>query len=119
MFNKELSAGVLGVVLIITLTIFYGFQYANQGQNANSIRAGLSLTEIQRHNSINDCWVIISGNVYDVTAYVNLHPGGATRISSFCGGDMTQAFLGQRHSSLADQQHAMMLLGTLNGPKLK
>ena len=124
MFKKELLVGILGVIFIIALTIFYGFQYQNQLQKTSSLNIKsnltqvsitLSLTEIQKHNSAKDCWVIISNNVYDVTSYINLHPGGAVNISSFCGQDVTQAFLNQRHSSLADRQHLMMLLGPLNG----
>jgi len=124
MFKKELIVGILGVAFVIALTIFYGFQYQNQLQKTDSLNIKsnlsktpitLSLAEIQKHNLIKDCWVIVNNNVYDVTAYVNLHPGGGANISSYCGQDMTQAFLGQRHSSLANQQHLMMLLGPLNG----
>jgi L-lactate dehydrogenase (cytochrome) len=124
MFRKELIVNILGVVFVIALTIFYGFQYQNRLQKASSLNispnlpqttVALSLTEIQKHNLVNDCWVIVSNNVYDVTSYITLHPGGTATISSFCGQDMTQAFLSQRHSSLADQQHLMMLLGPLNG----
>ena len=124
MLKKELIVGTLGVIFVIALTFFYGFRYQNQLQKTSSIKIEpnlsqtsitLSLTEIQKHNSAKDCWVIISNNVYDVTSYMGLHPGGAVNISSFCGQDMTRAFLNQRHSSLADQQHLMMLLGPLNG----
>lgn len=129
-FKKEFMVNVSGVVFVICLTIFYGFQYQNHSQknSTSNIKSSLnpsqnliqtsvtlSLAEVQKHNSVNDCWVIISNNVYNVTSYINLHPGGATRIDSYCGQDMTQAFLSRPHSSLADQQHANMLLGPLNG----
>lgn len=124
MFKKELIVGILGVVFVIALTIFYGFQYQNQLQKTGSLNIKsnlfktpitLSLAEIQKHNLVKDCWVIVNNHVYDVTSFVSLHPGGAANIISYCGQDMTQAFLGQRHSSLADQKHSMMLLGPLNG----
>ena len=122
--KKELVINILGAVFVIALTIFYGFQYKIQLQvkvplniKSNLFQTSITLSsiEIQKHNSASDCWVIISNNVYDVTSFINLHPGGAARISSFCGQDMTQAFLGQRHSSVADQEHSLMLLGPLNG----
>lgn len=124
MFKKELIVGILGVIFTIFLTIFYGFQYQNKIQKSGSSNIKpnlpqtsitLSLVEIQKHNSAKNCWVIISNNVYDVTAYANLHPGGTAAIDAYCGQDMTQAFFNQRHSSLADQQHSIMLLGPLNG----
>jgi cytochrome b involved in lipid metabolism len=123
MKKNELIVNFLGVIFILVLTVFYGFQYKsktnnlNKGITLNPSLSGITLSssEIKKHNSSQDCWVIISGSVYDVTNYVNLHPGGASRISSYCGGDMTQSFINQPHSSLANQQHTMMFLGPLNG----
>jgi len=124
-FRKELIVNILGVFFVIGLTIFYSLQYKNNLQkispstntnvNLPTTNTPLTLAEIQKHNSAGDCWVIISGNVYNVTSYVNMHPGGASRISSYCGQDMTQAFLSQPHSSVASQLHAEILLGPLNG----
>lgn len=123
MFKKELIVGIFGVFLVVALTFFYGFKYQSlQKTSSISIKLNLpqtpitlSLTEIEKHNLVNDCWVIVSSNVYDVTSYIGLHPGGAANISSYCGQDMTQAFASQGHSSFADQQHTLMLLGPLNG----
>lgn len=37
----------------------------------------LSLDEVRKHVSRESCWVIISGQVYDVTDFLDEHPGGA------------------------------------------
>lgn len=130
MNKKELILGFLGAILVIILMVFFGLQYKSNVSNLNNAiklpspaiskdKITLSLSEVQKHNSQTDCWVIVNNNVYDVTQYINLHPGGSTTIYSYCGQDMTQEFLtkgGQgSHSSLADKQHSLMLLGPLNG----
>lgn len=33
-----------------------------------------SLTDISKHNSIDDCWITIKGNVYDLTNFISDHP---------------------------------------------
>lgn len=42
-----------------------------------------------RHNSPESCWVILYGNVYDVTDFLSEHPGGAKIILSLAGKDAT------------------------------
>ena len=48
--------------------------------------------QVSEHATSNDCWVIIDNEVFDVTSYLNEHPGGANRIAPFCGKDATKAF---------------------------
>ena len=35
-----------------------------------------SLDEVSAHNKDGDCWIIIEGNVYNVSEYMGVHPGG-------------------------------------------
>lgn len=32
--------------------------------------------EVEQHNTTDDCWIVIKGNVYDVTDFAPVHPGG-------------------------------------------
>lgn len=36
----------------------------------------ISKKELKKHNSREDCWMAVKGIVYDVTKYLNDHPGG-------------------------------------------
>ncbi|KAJ5234103.1 uncharacterized protein N7469_003271 [Penicillium citrinum] len=57
--------------------------------------------EIQRHNSRQSCWVAIHGAVYDVTEFLDEHPGGAKVILRCAGRDATRDF---------DSVHSLELL---------
>lgn len=54
-----------------------------------------TLDDVAQHATIEDCWIVVDGVVYDASGYANAHPGGASRIADICGTDATQAFLGQ------------------------
>ncbi|XP_065676369.1 fatty acid 2-hydroxylase isoform X2 [Hydra vulgaris] len=45
--------------------------------------------EIKKHCSAQDCWIIESGKVYDITRFLNQHPGGENLILSHAGNDIT------------------------------
>jgi L-lactate dehydrogenase (cytochrome) len=45
----------------------------------------LSVLEVEKHNSRKSCWVIISGEVYDVTDFIDEHPGGAGVVLRYAG----------------------------------
>ncbi len=51
-----------------------------------------SLADVATHPDRTSCWTAINGNVYDVTAWIERHPGGAERILSICGKDGSSAF---------------------------
>lgn len=89
-------------------------------QPAPSPSTNISLTaaEVGTHNTLQNCWLIISGKVYDVTRYISNHPGGVSAITNTCGTDATQAFQskggkGSNHSSGAYSQLNGYLIGTL------
>jgi isopentenyl diphosphate isomerase/L-lactate dehydrogenase-like FMN-dependent dehydrogenase/predicted heme/steroid binding protein len=48
--------------------------------------------EVAKHNSKESCWVAIRGKVYDLTSFLNSHPGGVKAILSRAGTDVTEDF---------------------------
>ncbi len=58
----------------------------------NSKKAGFSLADVQAHNTPESCWAIIRDDVYDLTAWINKHPGGDKNILRLCGLDGTAMF---------------------------
>ena len=78
-------------------------------------QAKYTMENVKKHTSAADCWAVVSGNVYDLTKWVALHPGGPAIIQSLCGRDATADFLG-RHSSQPDPARELSnyLLGKLD-----
>ncbi|XP_038993750.1 cytochrome B5-like protein [Hibiscus syriacus] len=57
-----------------------------------------SKSEVMLHNKRTDCWVILKDKVYDVTSYVEEHPGGDA-ILAHAGDDSTEGFFGPQHAT--------------------
>ncbi|CAE7209440.1 osm1 [Symbiodinium sp. CCMP2456] len=53
---------------------------------------GIPMTEVAKHNSKSDCWVVVDGQVLDVTSFLSDHPGGELAILTFAGKDATEEF---------------------------
>jgi len=75
----SLSGGVGGAVAVE--------QKADSGAGG-----GYTLEEVSKHTSKTDCWVVVSGQVLNVTSFLKDHPGGELAILTFAGKDATAEF---------------------------
>jgi cytochrome b involved in lipid metabolism len=86
--------------------------------STTNVSSTFTAAQVATHSKPADCWLIISGKVYNITNFLDQHPGGADVILPYCGKDATQAFDtqgGRRrgHSNSARQQLAEFQVGTL------
>lgn len=51
-----------------------------------------SIEEVRQHKRPADCWGILNGVVYDITRYLEYHPGGKKVLLALGGKDMTSEF---------------------------
>jgi cytochrome b involved in lipid metabolism len=51
-----------------------------------------SSADVSKHNTDQDCWVIVGEEVYDVTKFLPYHPGGKKAIMLYAGKDATEEF---------------------------
>lgn len=69
--------------------------------------------EVAKHKTSSDCYMVIEGNVYNVTKFLDEHPGGDEVLLEQAGGDATEAFVEIGHSDDARGLLKNMLVGKL------
>eukprot|EP00457_Paulinella_chromatophora_P005066 gb/GEZN01005079.1/.p1 GENE.gb/GEZN01005079.1/~~gb/GEZN01005079.1/.p1 ORF type:complete len:515 (-),score=97.09 gb/GEZN01005079.1/:282-1826(-) len=52
----------------------------------------ISMEEVRKHNTAEDCWCVINGKVYNLTSFLGEHPAGPDVIANCAGKDATAAF---------------------------
>jgi len=52
----------------------------------------IGMSEVAKHNTEKDCWVVVNGQVLNVTGFLKNHPGGKQAILLFAGKDATAEF---------------------------
>lgn len=45
--------------------------------------------EVAGHKKLDDCWIVVDGEVYNITSWLKRHPGGARILMHFAGEDAT------------------------------
>nr|UTK45973.1 b5-D [Tripterygium wilfordii] len=58
----------------------------------------LSFAELNKHNSRTDCWLLIDGKIYDMTPFLEEHPGGDEVLLAATEKDATDDFDDVGHS---------------------
>ncbi|KAL6527002.1 Cytochrome b5 isoform E [Orobanche gracilis] len=70
--------------------------------------------EVSKHNKTKDCWLIIGGKVYDVTPFMDDHPGGDDVLLSATGKDATNDFEDVGHSDSAREMMDKYYIGDID-----
>ncbi|KIW02266.1 uncharacterized protein PV09_06416 [Verruconis gallopava] len=69
--------------------------------------------EVGEHNTEDDLWIIVNGQVFDITVYQHEHPGGEKVFRKVAGGDATKQFLKNHKFSTIDRFRDEIFIGTL------
>lgn len=62
-----------------------GNQMAEVKQQAGAPQKEFTREEIEKHNTQDDCWLVVDGKVYDATSVLDWHPGGIASILGHAG----------------------------------
>jgi len=99
-------------ISLLTFTACSNSQTPATGNTTPDPSAPLTMTELAKHNTKEDCWMLIDGNIYDVTSFISAHPGGDTMLQG-CGIDATSLYTGNGHSQTATAMLENYLLGPI------
>ncbi|KAK9852287.1 hypothetical protein MYU51_008723 [Penicillium brevicompactum] len=72
-----------------------------------------TLKDVAAHNTKGDTWMVIHGQVFDLTEYLQDHPGGADILVDVAGTDATTDYEDVGHSEDAREIMQPFLVGTL------
>jgi cytochrome b involved in lipid metabolism len=120
-----IAAVGLAVVLVVLLILkkqstYKGHvqQLQHQKEKRKLVVGRWTREEVAKHRAADDLWLIIrdkasnEARVYDLTEYVEEHPGGMA-IMFNAGGDATQGFHGPQHPETVHELVKEYYIGTL------
>lgn len=73
----------------------------------------ISAGEVSEHATQEDLWIIVNGEVFDITVYQHEHPGGEKVFKKVAGADATKAFLKNHKFSTINRFRDEIFIGTL------
>ncbi|GAA5828937.1 hypothetical protein JCM3766R1_003875 [Sporobolomyces carnicolor] len=72
-----------------------------------------TMEEVAKHNKKDDCWVVINGQVLDVSTWKKSHPGGPKAIELYAGREATEEFALVHDESIWKKWGPKLSIGTL------
>ena len=72
--------------------------------------------EVAKHNTEDSVWFIIDAKVYDVSEFLDAHPGGEAVLRQVAGTDATAAFY-NLHRQEVLTKYEDLCIGTIEGEK--
>ncbi|KAK6333065.1 hypothetical protein TWF718_010889 [Orbilia javanica] len=74
-----------------------------------------SLDDVKAHNKPDDLYIVVHGDVYDLTTFKNEHPGGKKILERVAGKDATVQFQKYHKDSVLDKYKPKFCVGSLEG----
>jgi hypothetical protein len=77
----------------------------------------LTRAEVAKHNTEDSLWCIIDHRVYDLTDFVDAHPGGSVVLAQVGGQDATVDFYNLHRQEVLEKYRDQLCIGTVEGEK--
>ncbi|XP_006860268.1 PREDICTED: cytochrome b5 type B-like [Chrysochloris asiatica] len=90
-----------------------------KGQGVETSVTYYRLEEVAKRNSSKEIWLVIHGRVYDITRFLEEHPGGEEVLLEQAGADASESFEDVGHSSDAREMLKQYYVGDVHPCDLK
>ncbi|AEC10735.1 Cytochrome B5 isoform C [Arabidopsis thaliana] len=74
----------------------------------------ISFHDVAKHKCKNDCWILIHGKVYDISTFMDEHPGGDNVLLAVTGKDASIDFEDVNHSKDAKELMKKYCIGDVD-----
>lgn len=102
--------------IVGTLLVVHGLAGGDKSSTGEAA-GSYTMEEVADHATLDDCWMVIEGNVYDITPYVDEHPARPSVLAAWCGREATEGMRtkdkGRDHSGAAWEMLADYEIGVL------
>ncbi|CAO3665084.1 unnamed protein product [Umbelopsis vinacea] len=71
--------------------------------------------QVATHNSEKDCWIIVNNKVFDLTNFLNEHPGGKKILLKVAGKDASKQFEQFHNAQIMENVGLPMQIGVIGG----
>lgn len=90
-----------------------------KGQGVETPVTYYRLEEVAKRNTSKEIWLVIHGRIYDITRFLNEHPGGEEVLLEQAGADASESFEDVGHSSDAREMLKQYYIGDVHPNDLK
>jgi cytochrome b involved in lipid metabolism len=99
-----------------SLVAFQNFLKSNKNPNTSYEKGvtPLTMVEVAKHKSSSDCWTVFQGVVYNITPFLEYHPGGKEELMRGAGLDCTDLYMKYHAWVNADAVLGKLRIGKLD-----
>lgn len=94
----------------------------NKPQQSSSVEDIYTIEEVSAHSTEEDAWIILNGGVYNITKFIQFHPGGKEILHPNLGTDVTEVFKSDEIHSHSDKAWRLIKqyrIGSVTNSKTK
>ena len=111
--NHPTEAGISIFFVLVVVFLLKGGEKRELVTERKVEKQFFTEDDVAKHAKEGDCWIIMEGKVYDVSIYMEGHPGGEDAVLQYAGKDATEGFRGPQHGPQVDDVIANYYIGDL------